>query len=463
MRRLLPYIQKYAVYLHGLLLGCCVLTGCIKDDYSGGNNEQELVGISFASGQITDPNFTTDPDDIVSEFRVMAFGSADGKLYLNKYFDFTTNFSNPIEIQIYAGTYDIIFIANEKSDNNLHLSLDAMDNTSQLSQLESSSFASTAFNSIQNIPMASVYRNIEIDAVQGLSEDGITFIAADQTTPWEVEIERLGLRADITLQTKFATVAQDFQALQFDNIPDKVYILSQDKSGTLQYNTGSYEITPRNINLSDGDTGYTSGMILNNSTNTYEWKKTRVILPKSIFPDKTDESQGVQMTAKYNTANDQTAALGPLNNCSDGDHCYNLPGNHYLTVNGMLNLNIDLTLDVMNWKTALDESLNVGPVYRLTLSQSSFTLANNSAPVTLTITTNYKGGWTAELSSDATSVIAPDTSLTLSQYLGTAGDTNVVLTRDPSHTSSDTVYIHITAGNLTAIVQISLLAAGVAV
>ncbi|MCD7932949.1 MAG: hypothetical protein LUH15_17240 [Tannerellaceae bacterium] len=234
-----------------------------------------------------------------------------------------------------------------------------MDNTSQLSQLESSSFASTAFNSIQNIPMASVYRNIEIDAVQGLSEDGITFIAADQTTPWEVEIERLGVRADITLQTKFATVAQDFQALQFDNIPDKVYILSQDKSGTLQYNTGSYEITPRNINLSDGDTGYTSGMILNNSTNTYEWKKTRVILPKSIFPNKTDESQGVQMTAKYNTANDQTAALGPLNNCSDGDHGYNLPGNHYLTVNGMLNLNIDLTLDVMNWKTALDENLNV--------------------------------------------------------------------------------------------------------
>ncbi|MCD7932950.1 MAG: hypothetical protein LUH15_17245 [Tannerellaceae bacterium] len=81
----------------------------------------------------------------------------------------------------------------------------------------------------------------------------------------------------------------------------------------------------------------------------------------------------------------------------------------------------------------------------------------------MTITTNYEGGWTAELSSDATSVIVPDTSLTLSQYLGTAGDTNVVLTRDPSHTSSDTVYIHITAGNLTAIVQISLLAAGVAV
>ncbi|MCD7930824.1 MAG: hypothetical protein LUH15_05375 [Tannerellaceae bacterium] len=98
MRRLLPYIQKYAVYLHDLLLGCCVLTGCIKDDYSGGNNEQELVGISFASGQITDPNFTTDPDDIVSEFRVMAFGSADGKLYLNEYFDFTTNLNCPPKV-----------------------------------------------------------------------------------------------------------------------------------------------------------------------------------------------------------------------------------------------------------------------------------------------------------------------------------------------------------------------------
>ncbi|MCD7937085.1 MAG: fimbrial protein [Tannerellaceae bacterium] len=441
-------------------------TACDTEKINPESGETEYVDILIApitptGNLVDDPNSVTDPDEIVAELRILVFNSSDELLVLNQYYDFTLQFENPVTFRIKAGTYDFIFIANEKSDAFLSTQLNNMvEETTTLTDFNGYSFSSAAFDANKNIPMSSACYDIMIEPTLGLSQDGgITYNMPDQLTPWEVEIERLGVRADITLQTKFATVAQDFQALQFDNIPDKVYILSQNKSGTIHYNNGSYEATPRIINLSEGDTGYTSGMVFNNTTNNYEWKKTRVILPESIFLNETNTSQGVQMTAKYNTASDQTATLGPLDNCSDLiNHGYNLPRNHHLTVNGTFNINTDLTLDVKSWKIGIDEDINIGPVYKLSLSQSRYEIVYNTTP-TLTITTDYPGGWTAEVSSDALSVI-PSTLLGLSPGLGTAGTTNVVLTRDPSYRTSGTLYIHITAGNMTAIVYVFLQAAG---
>jgi len=452
--------HKKLILFLGITALVCHFTACDTDRTDTEPEETDQVHITLspfaASGTIVeDPSLVTDPDNKVTDLRILAFHSSDGLLAVNQYHDFTSQFDNPIHIQIPAGTYDFVFIANETSDASLSTQLGNMvEATATLTDLNGFSFSSAAFDASKNIPMSSACYDIIIDATLGLSEDGgSTYNVTSQTNPWEVAIERLGVRTDITLQTPFATVGQEFRALELTNIPDKVYILSKNKSGTPHYNNASYETASRTISLSDGDTGYTSGMQFNSSTYTYEWKKSRMILPESMFLNATNASQGVQLTAKYHTISDKTAVLGPLDHCSDGsNHGYNLPRNHHLTVNGTLNLHIDLTLDVMGWKIGLNEEVNTESIYRLTLSQAYFNLSRSSSTETLTITTNYPEGWTAEISSNASSVI-PNTSLELSHYQGMVGATDVVLTR-PSSTVSSTVYIHITAGNLTAIVQV---------
>ncbi len=463
MRILSPHRNTFLAPVAVIVLFASVMTGCMKEDNDGLGREREPVNITLApftraSDAITDPGTVSDPDEIVSEFRVMAFGSADGLLCLNEYFDFTANFSNPIELQFFTGTYDIVFIANEKSDNSLHLLLDAMDDTSTLTQLSGLAFSSTAFDAARNIPMASVYWDIEIDVLQGLSEDGgTTFIAADTLTPWEVEIERLGVRLDIMLRTSWATMASDYRSLGLDRVPDRVYILEKNKNGSAIYNSGSYQAAT-SIALSAGDTGYTSAMILNSAAEAYEWKKTRVILPSSTFAAGTDKDYGVKMTVNYSTYDPQTSVLGPVVNTADNvDHGYNLPRNHYIALTGSLSPQLNIRLNVQQWKKGLEVDYPIGSVYRLLLSDTSLSIPYNALDTILEIWTDYPDGWSALISSEALTVVPyANDPVTLSHMQGPTGTTTVTVAKPPDGTQGATAYIHITAGNMTAVVSVSI-------
>jgi len=305
-----------------------------------------LAPFSGNSEKVDDPaTLGIDPDNKVTDFRIVIFNSTTKLLELNLFFNFMTEFENPISFEIKEGTYDFIFLANETSDLTLSATLNAMvEGTTTLTLFESYSFASTAFNESKEIPMSTAYYGVIIDATLGLSDDnGSTYQPATQTQPWSIELERLAIRVDMTLQTTSAFVASDFQSILFSNIPNKVFILPETKDGTILYNSGSYE--SRTFAKSSGDTGYTTGFQQN--AGVYEWKKSRIILPSSVFVNNTVAANGIGMMANYSTLSAQSAVLGPIIGNS-----YTLPRNYNIVMSGKLysTLDIALTLEILNWK-----------------------------------------------------------------------------------------------------------------
>ncbi|MCC8186577.1 MAG: hypothetical protein LIP08_03430 [Bacteroides sp.] len=179
------------------------------------------------------------------------------------------------------------------------------------------------------------------------------------------------------------------------------------------------------------------------------------------------------MTAKFTNLKDQTAILGPLNNCTDGeDHGYSLPRNHYIRMTGTLDLGIDLELSIMGWKKGLAGEYNPGIVYELEVDYESYALAGFNPTAFLVVEgewsiqvrTTYPGGWTAALSTSATEIIAPSNFLydwiTMTKSSGNVGTEEILLSIVYQNSRSE-CYIHITAGNMTAVVTVRYFAMAV--
>ncbi|MCC8186578.1 MAG: hypothetical protein LIP08_03435 [Bacteroides sp.] len=235
-----------------------------------------IAPVAASGNPIENPATVTDPDDVVASLRIMVYDASDDLLVLNQFHDFTTQFQNPIQLELPAGTYHFVFIGNESSDPAFSGKLNSLtEGTDLFTDLHGGStpygFAFSAFSSDKNIPMASIYKDMIINT-NGLSEDnGSTYLSISQSTPWEVAIKRLGVRVDITLQVESWSVASEFESLVFSALPENVYIAGIHNKSASQSNTNSLSIL-----VSDGDNDdvdYTTGFQYNNSLGVYEWKK----------------------------------------------------------------------------------------------------------------------------------------------------------------------------------------------
>ncbi|MCD8080587.1 MAG: hypothetical protein LUF04_09340 [Bacteroides sp.] len=179
------------------------------------------------------------------------------------------------------------------------------------------------------------------------------------------------------------------------------------------------------------------------------------------------------MTATFTNLNDQTAVLGPLNNCTDGeDHGYSLPRNHYIQMTGTLDLGMDLELSIMGWKKGLSGEYNPGIVYELEVDYESYALAGVTYDAfyvvggewSIQVRTTYPGGWTAALSTSETEIIAPSDFrydwITMTKSSGNVGTEDILLSI-VYQTSRYDCYIHITAGNMTVVVKVRYFAMSV--
>ncbi|MCD8080588.1 MAG: hypothetical protein LUF04_09345 [Bacteroides sp.] len=259
----------------------CHFTACDTEKINPEPNETDYIHITIApvaaSGNpIEDPATVTDPDDVVASLRIMIYDASDDLLVLNQFHDFTTQFQNPIQLELPAGTYHFVFIGNESSDPTFSSKLNSLsEGTDLFTDLHAGStpygFAFSAFSSDKNIPMASIYKHILIDT-NGLSEDnGSTYLPVSPSTPWEVDIKRLGVRVDITLQVESWNVAREFESLEFSALPETVYIAEIHNKSSSQGNTNRVTIPVNQGDNSDID--YTTGFQYNNSLGLYEWKK----------------------------------------------------------------------------------------------------------------------------------------------------------------------------------------------
>jgi len=428
---------------------------CTEDEFDGeGQPDTDPVTIilSTLTGTSGDIDMTA-PDHVISSFRIMAFHSTGGMLALNKCYDFSSTFENPINFEILPDTYDFIFIANETSDPALSPEL---DNTTSLTHLEGLFFTSPAFHESKPIPMSAAYYGVVVNATKGISLDNeLTFIKADQTIPWTIILERMGVRVDIILQTAVNALRTEFNNLEFKNIPDKVYVFKKKKDGTFLYNNGSYEPSSRTYTKSSGDTGYTAGFQYNPTDAVYEWKKTRLILPASEFPDKNTSGDGVQIVANYQSMTSQTAVLSSI-----ASNDYTLPRNYHIEMTGILDLNLNMELRVMDWMSGFNDNYEPGKVYTLSTSVMHLDLGNNPFQESVTITTTYPGGWTAVISSSWSGYQAPTNNhnwLQLSQTSGPPGSSTILFSNitSPGGSLKNSCYVLITAGNMTTVIIVN--------
>ena len=261
-----------------------------------------------------------DPDYAVSSLRVLIFKPGDYAHY-NFPIDLSTAIQ-PYTIEIDQGTYDFVFIANEDSDPTLAAELAGYNVNHTLTELAGKYFDSSSIRNDYTIPMTRIYRNVRVAGNNEVYLDGS---AVRQTSPWPVEVDRTCIRIDLFMETTIETMVNGFTSLQLANVPNKVYVLPENLSGQTNYNvTGSSsfetltsavlvyrsfannrgdEYTYRGPTVDDVD--YTIKVVnpglsfTKESDGKWHWYK-RIILPETVFADKTDKDSGIELQVIVN-------------------------------------------------------------------------------------------------------------------------------------------------------------------
>ena len=378
-------------------------------------------------------------DYAITSLRIMVFNSGSpGTLAHNSYnFKLTgaelldmSNNNIPYRINILPGNYDFVFIANEDSDTELRGGtqtltqiLDAYTTSNTRTNIMNEYFSSSAFQNDLTIPMTAIFRNTTVSSSNTITLAGKS---TPEAPPWQVEVERAGIRIDLTLWTDKPVTAQRFEKIQMVNVPNRVYMFDVKEDNTTQnYNDSNYEpVTPtilsyRTINKGDSlsvsglplvpDLDITGNVILYPDTKDFEpdplkspgyfvWHK-RIILPSSYFFDKTDGDKAILMQAVVN-GNAVGGKLGGAVTTAN-PYGYNAPRNQRYRIVGEVKADqpIEFTiLQVIDWdserRVYVNRSLTVTPE-NLSFEAHLFGVGNSKS---ITVETNNPGGWTWSIS-----------------------------------------------------------------
>jgi hypothetical protein len=312
---------------------------CIDEDETPAGVESGLpVTLSLSTAlnesdtRIFDEGENGSPEDRkIVQFRVLAFNATTGVLAHNAYISNTPDIVSkmPLLMKMYAGSYDFVFIANEASDPALAGRLAAYHpGGKSLSDIENESFASTAFSATANIPMSAFVKNVEVVGDKQYKLNGVS-----HTGTWPVIVTRLAIRVDVRLFTGIAQRKDNCTGLEFYNLPNTVPVLAQRKDDSSIYNggTGHYEASSRTVATNDADNGTGFTVTIPPTPAGWEWVKSRIILPSSVFSASGTKANAIQAKVKYASGNDSQFVLAPGTATN-----FVTPRNNYYTVDATL-------------------------------------------------------------------------------------------------------------------------------
>ena len=195
-----------------------LLASCAKEEQLVTDGQDVLI--TLATGTRAGEEAGDLEDREMNSLRILGYRSSDGQLTFNE------EIAIPSGSESYNGTvtmktgkYTVVIIANEGTLSTT-LGDDALIST--IGDLRSLYFEIGAFNETDAIPMVTVKEDIVIQGDDLLIDAGTTY-----TTEWPVEMERLGIRVDVTLNLSDIQ-REDWQIdngkIYFGNIPDKVYL-----------------------------------------------------------------------------------------------------------------------------------------------------------------------------------------------------------------------------------------------
>ena len=315
------------------------LSSCVREQETAGRAGQD-VRISLLTTTRSGGSEQFHADDWkISTLRIMGFGST-GALAFNRTLttsDWTTSGTDELikreaQVTVKTGRYLVVFVANEGSQSGLGTTLDAIGS---LSALRGIAFGNGAFDSAKDIPMAAFYENVEILGDNDLKVGG----SAVAGGVWQIQMERLGVRADITLTlteeqyTKWgnsvSTGAMTNLPITIAGVPQQVFLFpGTDNSATGTVDKSYYAYTGNHVNYSKGP----GAIVANGNTVTVTFP--RIILPESWFADKTNSAKAMQLQIRLKEVTQAAVTLSGRigNEITTPPLDYTLPRNTYLGI-----------------------------------------------------------------------------------------------------------------------------------
>ena len=240
------------------------------------------------------------PDSRVDRLRVLAFDAA-GQCQSNELYDFeNTSLTSPFTHQMRPGLYTFVFIGNEPA-----ASTSALEAVHVRSTLNNITFAASAFDRDDEIPMLKEYSGVEV-----LSTHKVKISGTEYST-WTISLERLAVRVDLLLKS---VVDWDgtFTGVQFDNLPDYVPLFGEYAEAT-HSTQSAYTLLDTALDDTDGIRDLTAAELTAAAASEllteaqyqakYLWTKKidRIILPSCLFTPITDDDRALEFTILLGT------------------------------------------------------------------------------------------------------------------------------------------------------------------
>ncbi|MCC8036069.1 MAG: hypothetical protein LIO77_09105 [Rikenellaceae bacterium] len=449
--------MKYNILAFFLILSVCNLaSSCVANKERGGTEEEEGIPVTITVSPAHTRAQTIEGDEAdyqVEDIYVLGFHTSDKTLAFREHISSQSDLETGAVINVLTGNFTVVFIANASLDDFLPDAIeDLVPGQSKLDDIRDREFCFWIDalywvpGNLNLVPMAWVCEYVIITGndqliYQGKPVDGV----------WEVELERLAIRVDLTLDLTASQMA-NFKHIKFDNFPNHFTVISgmADNSSTidnLQYSAAT----------DNQDYSMQLGNIVPLSSGDYDYriKYPRIILPEKVFTPADDKDEAVVLSAVIGSE------TFPGRIGCDLPFDYTLPRNLYLEIYATVRpgeKHLDIELLVKDWETKeLYVDFNGGP-YTLLVDEVDVEVPWQTGEVELKVETDYPYEWMAVLSDDPVEPegSSPPTWINALDWNGpmTSDRTLTIGFLDNPDASERTAYLHITAGRFTNVVRI---------
>ncbi|MDR2912985.1 MAG: hypothetical protein LBV38_06855 [Alistipes sp.] len=358
------------------LLAAAALTSvsCVRDaDFEVRQDGQRVTitldGASLTRSGQTNPG--TANDRAVKSLRVLGYDSQTNRLVWDGFFDSNAlsgemqggddgqgdSPSQELLLNVYTGTYDVVFIANEPNDATLDPDLVAAladeSNYDTMGELRELAFFGKSFpyswsTDIQSlnprwysdrIPMVTHVPKVEIIGNNTAKVGSITY-----TDKWPVALDRVGVRLDINLTltaTQYTKYINEFRDIYLYDLSASAYIMPRIDNYEHVGITQSNGFTLESSTIEGKIYGYEHPKLDENNDPTGEWIVSySILMPERILGpvnDKEENAASIEIFANRDGGGDPIQGTGknaPIWYLGDdGEKTYSLPRNTFLELN----------------------------------------------------------------------------------------------------------------------------------
>jgi hypothetical protein len=459
-------------FYFGMLMGGIgiLLSSCMSDVAFGlrptKNEGGEPVEISFGiDTRVAEPaaDYASQDYDIVS-LRVLLYDPLSGDLKYSFYFTggeapvMGKPYPGPQTIDIWTGTYDFVFITNstvEKTLNDKLGTASEIDNISKLRALFFARSAAGAFNMEMDkyIPMVKLIEDVKVigdETIQTLD------MSEPQEGVWTVPVERVGIRLKLAItMTENQYADWTTKNVSIDGIANGAYILPGIDNSAMRSATATDFAASA---IMDSSLGNIASPADGKVVVTYE----RLILPELMLTGANNKpTNGMSLSMTFGSKTKKGAIKVPENE-SD----YSIPRNTFLAVNATVKEDeLDMAAIVLPWNEvaeniimdgqyalAVDKDVielrGTGRMPGIVQAQTNYNITDQGFPKGLkvdNVDTQYTSGGSGWL-------------IPIAWITGGNGQMagSIKIKAEPNTTGATrTAKVHIKAGNMTKIINVS--------